>query len=377
MRSSYLFSLLFCIITVNCYAQDEHPVSLNIGDPAPQLSVYVWIKGEPVQQYEKGHVYVVEFWATWCAPCKAAMPHLSAIAREYKDKVTVIGIDHNEMPMKSIEERDKKVKNFVDSMGNRMDYHVAIEDSINTVVDWLKNSGEYNKGIPKTFVVNGEGKLAWIGHPAKLPEVLAKILNNDWDLNKVYDKRIFDKYVKALADSLNYELMNYTGVGYSLDPSNKLDSALLYISEIVSKEPALEFTAPIANHTFPTLLILDQEKAYEFGKKLIVTPTYEDPAYYVIINAVKAYADRITLSPKIYQLAAEAQQLEIDEIPYPETFNIPNRYNNMAKMYSHANDKLKAIAAQEKAIDALKRKKNFSQTELASFEERLQQYKKM
>ena len=52
-----------------------------------------WLKGTPIQGFERGRVYVVEFWATWCGPCIAAMPHLSRVADKYKRRVTVIGVD--------------------------------------------------------------------------------------------------------------------------------------------------------------------------------------------------------------------------------------------------------------------------------------------
>ena len=117
--------LLVWLTTINTYAQNGQSPSLDLGDPVPPLRVRAWLKGTPVQHFEKGSVYVLEFWATWCVPCKAAMPHLSTLAREYKDKVTFIGIDIKEMKPTSLE----KVKAFVDSMGQRMDYFVAAEDS--------------------------------------------------------------------------------------------------------------------------------------------------------------------------------------------------------------------------------------------------------
>src|SRR4051794_37880273 len=66
---------------------------LRVGDPAPLLKVSKWLQGKEVKRYEPGKVYVVEFWATWCGPCIGAMPHLSNLQTEFKDRgLTVIGV---------------------------------------------------------------------------------------------------------------------------------------------------------------------------------------------------------------------------------------------------------------------------------------------
>src|ERR1051325_3573232 len=66
---------------------------VKIGDPAPELKVMTWVKGEPVKGYEKGKIYVVELWATWCLPCKECIPHLTELQRAYKDRgVRVVGV---------------------------------------------------------------------------------------------------------------------------------------------------------------------------------------------------------------------------------------------------------------------------------------------
>jgi len=369
-------SLLFCITTAITQAQEVRLAALNISDPAPSMRVSEWIKGTPVQQFEKGKVYVIEFWATWCKPCLAAMPHLSDLAHEYKDNVTVIAIDIYESKLKP-KKSAKQVKAFVDSMGSKMDFNVAIEDSNFTVADWIEATGEQNSGIPRTFVIDENGRLTWIGHPLELEQVLHKIVNGTWNIKGTLIRRNENKRLAILDDSLNYELMRFRRNHYNMNEIDKPDSALLMIDEIVRSEPELKYAPFIASHTFYALLKTEPHKAYEYGKKAIVTPTYAGFPYDIIIGGIEGYPDTLNLSSEIYELGAEAYQAEIDHVVYPELVNMPRLYNNMAEMYWRAKNKVKAVEAMKKAIEALKSKKDFSKKDMAAFESRLHQYKNM
>jgi hypothetical protein len=299
------------------------------------------------------------------------MPHLSALASEYKGRITVLGIDIYEKKTTSIE----KIKAFVDSMRDRMDFHVAAEDSNFMVTGWLEASGE--QGIPKSFVVNGDGRLAWIGHPKDIDEVLPEIVNNTWDINEALAKRNLNKHLEELDDSAREVLNGYEGNVYKHDYWGKPDSVLLLISEIVSREAKLKYAPSIAFHTFSSLLKTNPHKAYDYGKTVLVTSTYEEPAYYSIIGPIEWYSDKLNLPPEIYELGADAYQVEIDYLPYPEIVDVYKHYHKMAEWYWRACDKLKAIKAEQKAIEALKREKGFSKTDLAAYESQLQRYKNM
>jgi thiol-disulfide isomerase/thioredoxin len=63
-----------------------------LGKPAPNLAMSDW-RGTPVKAADmKGKIVVVDFWATWCGPCKAGVPHNNEVARKYAPKgVLVIG----------------------------------------------------------------------------------------------------------------------------------------------------------------------------------------------------------------------------------------------------------------------------------------------
>lgn len=166
----------------------QAPVTtLSIGDKAPALVVEKWVKGEPITGFEKGRVYVVEFWATWCKPCVASMPHLTEIQKEYKDKgVTVIGVTSVD-PNNTLAKVEAMVK---DKGDEKMGYTVAWDTTERKTYKAFMEAAQQN-GIPCSFVVNQEGKIAYIGHPMGLDTPLASIVAGKFDLTKA--KTEFDK----------------------------------------------------------------------------------------------------------------------------------------------------------------------------------------
>jgi thiol-disulfide isomerase/thioredoxin len=156
--------------------------TLKIGDPAPKLQPGKWVQGDPVKEFEKGKAYIVEFWATWCGPCRVSIPHLNEIYQKYKDKdLVVIGQD-------CWEHDDSLVAPFVKKMADQMTYRVALDDKIEKergqmAETWMTAAGR--NGIPTAFLVDKQGVVAWIGHPMEMKEsTIDAVLDGKFDVKR-------------------------------------------------------------------------------------------------------------------------------------------------------------------------------------------------
>jgi glycosyltransferase involved in cell wall biosynthesis len=76
-------------------ADDQGNGRLSVGSKAPALSMDEIIKGKPVEGLNEGTAYVVEFWATWCPPCVASIPHLTKLQKKHKN-IVVMGVAGSE-----------------------------------------------------------------------------------------------------------------------------------------------------------------------------------------------------------------------------------------------------------------------------------------
>lgn len=153
-------------------ADEWEKPSLHVGDAAPALAVGSWCKGEPVERLERGHIYVVEFFATYDPACRDDWKHLSALQEQWGKRVlTVVGVATR------TGRESEPVANFVERMGDRMGFRVAVDESGKCEQAWMRSAQRYS--LPCAMVVDRDGKIAWIGSVrCGLAGVVESIVNN-------------------------------------------------------------------------------------------------------------------------------------------------------------------------------------------------------
>src|SRR5262245_49723397 len=131
MKTSLTFlTLLSVVSTFNSPAR-----AAQLGDAAAPLEIGEWVKGDAVDlSAVKGKkVVVVEFWATWCGPCRVSIPHLTELQKKYENRgVVVVGVS---------DEESSKVKPFVDEQGDKMNYTVALDRGGKTSAGYMERYG--------------------------------------------------------------------------------------------------------------------------------------------------------------------------------------------------------------------------------------------
>jgi len=160
--------------------------AVQVGMPAPDIS----LKSPDGKNYSladlKGKVVLLDFWASWCGPCRKANPHVVEVYHKYKDKgftvfsVSLDGIDERSKVRFPSEEQlkagmDQSKKSWVAAIEKDQlawPYHVS------DLTKWdTKAAKEYGvTGIPKTFLIGRDGKIAAVNPRFDLEEQLLKIL---------------------------------------------------------------------------------------------------------------------------------------------------------------------------------------------------------
>ncbi len=134
----------------NLYADDFR------GQKVPDYAIQKWVTKTPDT---KGKIILIDLWATWCGPCKKAIPELNKLQKEFKDDLVIIGL--SDEPANVVQDFMKKTK---------IDYSMAVD-----------TKGKLKKklnvmGIPHVIIVDTSGIIRWQGLPSDKKDKLTSDL---------------------------------------------------------------------------------------------------------------------------------------------------------------------------------------------------------
>jgi len=141
-----LLAFVLCLGLVNSAVSEEKKLWAKsvLGQKAPEFVVEKWLTAEPST---KGKFVLIDFWATWCPPCRKAIPELNAFQKKFAGKLVVIGVS---------DESEDAVKKLTNPT---IEYASAIDPKAR-----MKKVLEVT-GIPHCIIIDPQGIVRWEGFP--------------------------------------------------------------------------------------------------------------------------------------------------------------------------------------------------------------------
>ena len=325
MRLSTIHIFVCLIIfTVTGFSHAQR-TTLGVGSTAPGMDIAHWLKGE--FNKDESEVYVVEFWATWCPPCRKSIPHLTALQEEFgPDGLTIIGVT---------DEDEDVVEPFVNLMGSKMNYTIAIDNRKKTSNAWMRAAKQ--SGIPTAFIVDRSGTIQYIGSPLveEFESTLAKVMSGRYDLTK------------QLAAASVIASARRSSAGQSWSAATKSYNEAIAMDKMVFADLYIE--------QFKMLLLKkrDTDAAYALALKIIDTRGEEDPELLTWLADVIAVDSELQQSQRRMNTAILAVETALKHARIP---NDPLYLSAVARIKFHNGDLDDAIDYQRRAYFAAREK---------------------
>ncbi len=339
ISSNILSTMALVVISAVNGLSAQAAASLRVGTAAPALPVAKWVKGTPVTKFDPNKIYVVEFWATWCGPCKQSIPHITELAKKFAGKITFTGVSVFEDQQSSITGSTAympKVADFVKNMGDKMAYNVAVDGPKGETADaWMKAANQ--DGIPTAFVIEHK-KVVWIGHPMEMDSVLSEVVSGKFNAAAAAQKREAEE---ADREALN----NSVKTASEMIKTGKIADADKILEGITAKHP--EFKVGVSMLKLNLLLQYNESDAYVLAKKYLENDFKDDSRTlnqmaWVIVTNKKLKSPDLKLGLAIAQRADEVSKHED-----------PAVLDTLAEALNKNGRNEEAVAAQQKAIDLI------------------------
>jgi Tfp pilus assembly protein PilF len=275
------------------------------------------------------------------------MPHLSEMAKKYAGKATFTGVNVWETKNPTDDSYFANVEEFVKKKGDLMAYNVALDGHEGTMAHtWMEAAGQ--NGIPAAFVIDQQGKIAWIGHPmGGLDEVVGKVIAGTFDSKAEAEKQ-------AKAHEAQAKMMAKVSPFLNLYRQKKYAEAVTAMDTAFADDPKLEMNYGMLK--FMSLAQVDADKANAYAGKLAVL--YKDRPSMLNNLAWTMVDDKNPMKGADPNLALDIAQRCVAATKAGDPMEAYN-LDTLAFCYYKVGQLDKAISTQEKALKTADATKEF------------------
>ena len=147
MNKKYIYALFFFAILISCKKEEVKNVI-----EVTSVKSYTYKELKPLLTKNDGKTYVVNFWATWCAPCVKELPYFEKLREEYIDKDVEVILVSLDFP----KQIDKRLIPFINK--KQLKSNVIVLNDVNEDV-WIKDiDSTWSGALPATLIYSKKGR---------------------------------------------------------------------------------------------------------------------------------------------------------------------------------------------------------------------------
>ncbi len=347
MRNALIVMVFFLALPI-VTAADEDVTPVLVGDPAPAIENVTWVRGEEIQSWTAGHVYVIDFWATWCPPCIKGLRRLQTLHDRFVPRrVHFIAVAI--WPTPKSRPPEEVLARFPE-----LSYSLAI-DNENATADALMTASR-STGLPNTMIVDRLGRLAWVGAPSDgFEESLQAVVAGDFDIESARQ-----------ADIIRHRAEVFIGSASRAERSGNFRSAIDLIDQAIAVDPDRFSAYRGWQYEIALLRLEDPRAAKEIADGFLSSPQGEDPyALFILATRVVSNFEHTPPHLRDLDLALHCARKSVEKSREPDYENLAL----VAEIYALRGEYDAALHHQRHAMSLA------AEAEKASAEKSLEEYR--